>query len=293
MANWEGVSECVAVAQSGSFTQAAKSLRTSVVQVSRRIAALEQRLGVKLFNRTTRKVSLTEAGVIYYQKCQYLVQGLEQAELAVTQMQSLPQGLLRVTAPVTFGEKRIAPLVIEFLARYPLVDIDLNLTNQPLDLIESGLDIAIRLGHLKDSGLIARRLGSRQLYVCASPDYINQYGEPRTPAELSSHQCLVGSVDHWHFRDQQRAKSLRVSGRMRCNSGISLQLAASQGLGLVQLPDYYVAPMLASGELVEVLKPYRDEREGIWALCPPGHNLSPKVRLFIDYLAEKLNTARL
>ena len=289
MANWEGVSEFVGVAETQSFTAAAKKLDTSVAQVSRRISSLEERLAVKLFNRTTRRVSLTEAGQLYYQQCKQLVEGLELAELAVTQMQSTPKGLLKVTAPVTSGEQQLAPLLHQFLERYPQVDLDLMLTNQKLDLIEMGVDVAIRLGRLQDSSLIAKRLSSRQLFVCASPSYLEQYGEPHTLSELSHHQCLVGSVDYWRFRDSKSEKSLRVSGRIHCNSGYALLDAAIRGLGLVQLPDYYVQPALESGELVEVLSNYRDEREGIWALYPQNRNLSPKVRLLIDYLAEQLS----
>ncbi|EGA72195.1 transcriptional regulator [Vibrio sinaloensis DSM 21326] len=289
MANWEGVSEFVGVAETQSFTAAAKKLDTSVAQVSRRISSLEERLAVKLFNRTTRRVSLTEAGQLYYQQCKQLVEGLELAELAVTQMQSTPKGLLKVTAPVTFGEQQLAPLLHQFLERYPQVDLDLMLTNQKLDLIEMGVDVAIRLGRLQDSSLIAKRLSSRQLFVCASPSYLEQYGEPHTLSELSHHQCLVGSVDYWRFRDSKSEKSLRVSGRIHCNSGYAVLDAAIRGLGLVQLPDYYVQPALESGELVEVLSNYRDEREGIWALYPQNRNLSPKVRLLIDYLAEQLS----
>ncbi len=168
MANWEGVSEFVAVAETNSFTGAANKLKTSVAQISRRVSALEERLAVKLLHRTTRKVSLTEAGQLYYQQCKHLVEGLELAELAVTQMQAEPKGLLKVTAPVTYGEMNLAPLLHQFIEKYPQVNLDLNLTNQKLDLIEQGVDVAIRLGRLQDSSLIAKRLSSRQLYVCAS-----------------------------------------------------------------------------------------------------------------------------
>ncbi|WP_159650457.1 LysR family transcriptional regulator [Vibrio atypicus] len=288
MANWEGVSEFVGVAETQSFTAAAKKLDTSVAQISRRVSALEERLAVKLFNRTTRKVSLTEAGQLYYQQCKHLVEGLELAELAVTQMQSTPKGLLKVTAPVTYGEQHLAPLLHQFLELHPQVDLDLMLTNQKLDLIEMGVDVAIRLGRLQDSSLIAKRLSTRQLYVCASPKYLERYGEPHTLSELSKHECLVGSIDYWRFRDAKGEKSLRVSGRIHCNSGFALLDAAKRGLGLVQLPDDYVQTALDSGELVEVLSDYRDEREGIWALYPQNRNLSPKVRLLIDFLAERL-----
>ena len=289
MANWEGVSEFVAVAETNSFTGAANKLNTSVAQISRRVSALEERLAVKLLHRTTRKVSLTEAGQLYYQQCKHLVEGLELAELAVTQMQSEPKGLLKVTAPVTYGEMNLSPLLNQFLEQYPQVDLELNLTNHKVDLNEQGIDLAIRLGRLQDSSLIAKRLSSRQLYVCASSGYLDRFGEPHTLSELNRHQCLVGSAEYWHFKEQKREKSLRISGRIKCNSGFALVDAAKRGLGLVQLPDYYVQEALDQGELVEVLTDYRAEREGIWALYPQNRNLSPKVRLLIDFLAEQLS----
>ncbi|MCL9782450.1 LysR substrate-binding domain-containing protein [Vibrio sp. S4M6] len=288
MNDWEGVSEFVAVVDNYSFTAAAKKLKTSVAQISRRVSALEDRLAVKLLLRTTRKVTVTEAGQLYYTHCRNLVEGLEIAELAVTQMQASPKGLLKITAPVTFGESHIAPLINEFLALYPQVDLELTLTNLKVDLVDSGMDMAIRMGRLADSSLIAKRLSTRQLYVCAAPSYFEQHGMPTTLAELSDHNCLVGSAEHWRFLDNKKTKSLKVSGRIRCNSGFALLDAAIRGLGLVQLPDYYVHKALELGELIEVLSGYRDEREGIWALYPNNRNLSPKVRLLIDFLAERL-----
>lgn len=288
MANWEGVSEFVAVAETTSFTLAAAKLSTSVAQVSRRVAALEERLAVKLLHRTTRKVTLTEAGQIYFQQCKHLVEGLEVAELAVTQMQATPKGLVKVTAPVTYGEQHLTPLINQFLVRYPQVSIELNLTNQKLDLLETGTDLAVRLGRLSDSSMIAKRLSSRQLYVCANQAYLSRQGEPHTLSELSHHHCLVGSVEHWRFRENNKEKSIRVTGRLKCNSGNALLDAAKQGLGLVQLPEYYVQDALASGDLIEVLSQYRDDQEGIWALFPKNRNLSPKVRLLVDFLAEAL-----
>lgn len=288
MANWEGVSEFVAVAESFSFTAAATKLKTSTAQVSRRVSALEERLAVKLLNRTTRKVTLTEAGQVYFQQCRHLIEGLEHAELAVSQLQSSPTGLIKVTAPATYGERYLAPLLNEFIEQYPQLDLDLILTNQKLDLIESGIDIAIRLGRLEDSTLVAKRLTSRQLHICASPKYIDKYGEPHTLSELNNHQCLVGSLQHWRFKDKNREKSIRVTGRIKCNSGYALYDAAKRGLGLVQLPGYYVQDAINSGELVEVLKQYRNNREGIWALYPQNRNLSPKIRLLIEFLATKL-----
>ncbi|MDN3611907.1 LysR family transcriptional regulator [Vibrio ostreicida] len=288
MANWDGVSEFVAVVETHSFTAAARKLNTSVAQISRRVSALEERMAVKLLNRTTRKVSVTEVGQVYYQQCKHLVEGLALAELAVTDMQSSPRGRLKITAPVTYGETHLAPLLHQFLERYPQVDLELNLTNQKIDIIDMGIDVAIRLGRLDDSSLVAKRLSERQLYVCGSPDYLARYGEPHTLSELAHHQCLVGSVDYWRFDENHREISLRVNGRIHCNSGSALLDAAKRGLGLVQLPDYYVKQGLNSGQLVEVLCDYRARREGIWALYPQNRHLSPKVRLLIEFLAEHL-----
>ena len=288
MANWEGVLEFVAVVDTQSFTKAAQKLKTSVAQISRRVSAMEERLAVKLLIRTTRKISVTEAGQTYYHHCRSLVDGLEAAELAVTQMQTTPKGLIKVTAPVAYGESYIVPLLHDFLELHPQIDLDVNLTNLTLDLVENGIDVAIRLGRLKDSSLIAKRLASRQLYVCGTSTYLEKYGTPHTLSELTHHNCLVGSSDHWHFKDNTVEKSVRVSGRIHCNSGVALLDAASRGLGLVQLPDYYVQDALDSGALIEVLSDYRDDKEGIWALYLDNRNLSPKVRLLVDYLAERL-----
>lgn len=289
MASWEGVSEFVAVAETGSFTRAAQRLATSVANVSRRIALLEERLGVKLLLRTTRKVSLTEAGQVYYQQCRALLEGLEQAELTVTQMQQTPKGKLKVTAPVTYGEQKIAPLLHDFLLQHPQLELEFVLTNQKLDLIEQGVDVAVRLGQLGDSSFIARRLSNRNLYVCATPHYLAQYGTPHTLSELTQHSCLVGTHDHWRFKENQQSRAIRVRGRVHCASGVVLLDAALKDMGLVQLPDYYVEAHLASGHLVEVLPAYRDEREGVWALYPQNRHLSPKVRLLVDYLAQHLS----
>jgi DNA-binding transcriptional LysR family regulator len=288
MSNWEGVTEFVAVAESTSFTTAARKLSTSVAQVSRRVAQLEQRLAVKLLHRTTRKVTLTEAGQLYFDTCKQLVEGLDHAERLVTQMQVSPKGLIKVTAPVTYGETHIAPLMNQFLNDYPAVELELHLTNQKLDLIEDNIDVAIRLGRLADSTLRAKRLADRQLYVCASPAYIDKHGFPLALSDLTQHQCLIGSNDYWRFHEKNTPKTLKVNGRIKCNSGVALRSAAMSGLGLVQLPDYYVEHDLESGSLVEVLREFRDKKEGVWALYPENRHLSPKVRSLIDFLAEHL-----
>lgn len=288
MIQWEGINEFVAVVENHGFTRAAQRLNTSVVQVSRKVSALENHLGVKLFNRTTRKVSQTEAGAIYYEHCKQLVERLELAELSVTQMQSTPRGTLKITAPTTYGEQRIAPLVSEFLMMYPHINIDLNFTNERLDLTEHRIDVAIRLGHLKNSSMVAKKLSSRQLHICASPDYVKKHGIPHSVSDLSQHHCLIGSVNHWHLKYKGKPKCIHVKGRLRCNSGMALLNATQHGLGLSQLPDYYVQEHIKSGDLIEVLQNYKDDREGVWAIFAADKNLSPKVRFFIDYLSQNL-----
>ncbi|OOF23638.1 LysR family transcriptional regulator [Salinivibrio sp. IB574] len=288
--HWEGLNEFLAVAEHGSFTQAAYKLDTNVVAVSRRVAALEAHLGVKLFHRTTRKVTLTDEGEHYYQRCRPLMAALQEAEQTITQSQALPTGLVRVTAPVNFGEQYIAPLLAPFLRQYPHVSVDLHLTNRRIDLIETGTDVAIRIGHLADSSLKAKRLGSRRLTICASPVYLAAHGRPLTPSDLNRHVCLVGSNEHWHYQAGNKVRALTVSGRLRCNSGVALLEAAKQGIGLAQLPHYYVQEALAEGTLEEVLVDYRIEEEGIWALYPRGRQLQPKVAALLAYLAQHLPT---
>jgi len=291
MFGWEGVCEFVSVAEQGGFTAAARKLGVSVAQVSRQVAQLEDRLQAKLLLRTTRQVRLTELGDIYYRHCRQLLDNLYEAELAVGRHQAEPQGTLRITAPVSYGESRIAPLVNDFMLRYPQLEVTLTLTNQLLDLVHDGFDLAIRLGHLKDSTLIARKLAERIPYVCASPAYAARNGVPLSLPELAQHSCLVGNSDEWHFTLQGQPHTLRVQGQLHCNSGHALLDAALKGIGIIQLPDYYVYPHLASGELLELFPECRAPAEGIWALYPQNRHLSPKVRLLVDYLADQLGSA--
>ena len=291
MFGWEGVCEFVSVAEQGGFTAAARKLGVSVAQVSRQVAQLEDRLQAKLLLRTTRQVRLTELGDIYYRHCRQLLDNLYEAELAVGRHQAEPQGTLRITAPVSYGESRIAPLVNDFMLRYPQLEVTLTLTNQLLDLVHDGFDLAIRLGHLKDSTLIARKLAERIPYVCASPAYAARNGVPLSLPELAQHSCLVGNSDEWLYTLQGQPHTLRVQGQLHCNSGHALLDAALKGIGIIQLPDYYVYPHLANGDLLELFPECRAPAEGIWALYPQNRHLSPKVRLLVDYLAEQLGSA--
>ena len=285
---WEGISEFVYVAENESFTLASKKMGISTAQVSRQISALEKRLNIKLFYRTTRKVSLTEEGRIFYQHCRGVLDGLDAAELAVTNLQSKPQGRVKLTAPVTYGEQQILPLVNDFAVQYSELEVTANLSNQQVDIVEEGYDLAIRLGKLADSTLMAKKLGTRTNYVCAAPSYLEKHGIPHSLSELNKHNCLQGSLDYWHFVDNGKERNIRIRGRLRYNSGYSLVDAALKGLGIVQLPDYYVQQYLESGELISILDNYREPDEGIWAVYPQNRHLSPKIRLLVDYLVKHL-----
>ena len=287
---WEGISEFVYVAETESFTQASKKLAISTAQVSRQISALEKRLNIKLFYRTTRKVSLTEEGRVFYQHCRSVLDGLDEAERAITNLQSKPQGKIKLTASVTYGEQQILPLVSDFMKLYSDVEVNANLSNQKLDLIEEGYDLAIRLGKLTDSTMMAKKLGKRTNFLCASPAYLDKYGIPHSLSELNNHSCLLGTLDYWHFCNAGKESSIRVTGRLRYNSGVSLVDAALKGLGIVQLPDYYVQHHLKSGELISLLDNFREPDSGIWAVYPQNRHLSPKIRLLVDYLVEHLDS---
>ena len=294
---WDGISEFVYVADYESFTRAAKELGISTAQVSRQISALEKRLNIKLLYRTTRKVSLTEEGRVFYQHCRGVLDGLDVAEQAVSNLQSKPQGRIKLTAPVTYGEQQLLPLVNDFMVQYRDIEVTAFLSNQKIDLIDGGYDLAIRIGKLSDSTMMAKKLSRRTNFVCAAPAYLEKYGIPHSLSDLSQHNCLLGTRDYWHFiedgkidsgKNADKEKNLRVSGSVQYNSGHSLVDAALKGLGIVQLPDYYVQKYLASGELVSLLNNYREPEESIWAVYPHNRHLSPKIRLLVDYLAEHL-----
>lgn len=285
---WQGINEFVAVAETQSFSLAAKNLNISTAQVSRQISALEKRLKVKLFYRTTRKVSLTQEAQLFYQHCRHLLDSLDTAEQAITNLQSSPQGKIKLTVPVTYGEQKILPLVNDFVALHNEIEVTTELTNHRVDLIDGGFDIAIRLGQLQDSTLIAKRLSQRFNYVCATEDYLQTHGQPHSLSELKHHNCLLGTRDYWRFIEQGKEKAVRVNGNLRCNSGLSLVDAALKNIGIVQLPDYYVQTYIESGQLMTILDQFREPAEGIWAVYPQNRYMSPKIRLLIDHLAKHL-----
>lgn len=288
MKQWIGISEFVAVAELQSFTKAAKQLGISVAQVSRNIAELEASLAIKLLYRSTRSVSLTEEGQLYLQHCRHLVASLDEANRTLANLKATPRGQIKLTAPVFYGETRIAPLLHDFLRLYPDTELELQLTNNKVDLVQGGFDLAIRLGTLEDSSLIARKLASRTQYIVAAPDYLQRCGTPVTITQLNQHQCLTGTLAVWRFSVNGSLVQYKPKGRIICNSGVALLDAALKGLGLVQLPDYYVNDKLSRSELISVLDDIRQPDDGIWALYPQNRHLSAKVRVLVDFLAEQL-----
>lgn len=286
--NFDGISEFVYVAETASFTRAAKKLNISTAHVSRRVTALEQKLNIKLLYRTTRKVSLTQEGQLFYQHCRSVLDGIEEAERVVTNLQQKPQGHIKLTAPVTYGEQKILPLINDFVQQHSAIQISAYLSNQNVDLVEQGFDLAVRLGKLADSTLIAKKLGKRKNYLCASPQYLEKYGMPHSLSELSDHNCLLGTLDYWRFKVAGKEKTVKVKGTLRYNNGSGLTDATLKGLGIVQLPDYYVKDHISQGKLIPLLTKFQEPDDGIWAVYPHNRQLSPKIRALVDYLSEHL-----
>ena len=288
MTIWDGINEFVCVVETESFTAAAKRLEVSVAHISRQVNQLEDRLGAKLLYRTTRKLRLTEVGEVYYQHARKILDDMQAAERAVMEMEGKPTGKLRITAPVYYGEYFLAPLVNDFLLQYPQLDLELKLTNETVDLVREGYDLAIRLGTLDSSSLMCRKLARRTQYLCAAPAYLATHGTPQTLADLANHRCLGGSLDHWRFLENGKLRNWRVGSAWSCNSGLALKDAALKGLGIVQLPDYYVQAALAQGSLVSLLESHRLPDDGVWVVYPQNRHLSPKVRLLVDFLVAQL-----
>jgi len=286
---WESIEAFERVVRLGSFTRAADDLGVSRSHVSRQINALENRLDAQLLLRTTRKVSTTDVGQAFYMQCRQVLDNLDEAERAVLDLQANPRGILRVTVAGAFGEDFIAPAALDFMAEYRDLIVELNFSNRLIDLISEGYDVAIRAGTLKDSSLIARRISTRKLLTCASPEYLLRNGTPSSIHSLTNHNCLLGTLDSWRFRENGRNQDLRVSGNWRSNNGRSLLRAARAGLGLVQLPSFYLDQDIIDGALLPVLEDYNPTDTGVWAVYPHNRHLSTKVRLFVNFLADRFN----
>jgi DNA-binding transcriptional LysR family regulator len=282
------------VVESASFTGAAARLGISASMVSQHVKELEERLGARLLNRTTRKVSLTETGRAYYERCTRLLGDLEETEQAVSDMHAAPCGELRVNAAPSFGILQLAPAIADFTARFPAISVELMLSIRIADLIDEGFDVAVWVGELPDSSLIARQLAPCRMVVCGAPSYLEKHGTPRTPADLSTHNCLTVAVTGlsyyraWHLTAADgTALNISPMGNVRTNSAAVLKVAALAGHGLVCLPTYLVGDALQSGRLVTVLDDYTAPPLALRALYPHNRHLSAKVRAFVDFLAAR------
>ncbi len=280
----------VAVVEAGSFTAAASRLKTSKSGISRRVSALEERLGVQLLRRTTRRLNLTETGQSFYAHSARILADLDEAESAVLQQHGELQGTLRVALPLSFGVRHMCEPVAGFHRRHPRVTFEIDLNDRRIDLLEEGVDLALRIGRLADSSLIARRLFEARTVVCASPAYLDEHGTPETPAELHDHACLVyrnlAEPTKWVCRDGDGARlRVDVSAAMAASSGDFLCAAAIQGLGIAMQPTFIAGDAISRGELVPVLTDYEWPVTPAYAVYPPTRHLSYRVREFIDYLA--------
>lgn len=287
---WAATELLVNVIESGSFSAAAGAAGLSKSYVSRQISELENHLGTKLVNRTTRKLALTETGRAYVNRCRDILEQMEDAEQMVLADQANPRGKLRISVAGAFGERYIAPAAVRYMQRFPSVSIELSFSNRTVDLLEEGFDLAIRAGVLKDSSLIARRIASRNLILCASRDYLDANGVPDSLKSLKRHNCLVGSRRQWRLReaDSNRHVDVSVHGNWESNNGYALLAAARQGIGIVQLPEFYVHDDLKAGRLLEVMADHKPTDMAVWAVYPSNRHLSPKIRLFVEYLVEEL-----
>ncbi|MBV9457431.1 MAG: LysR family transcriptional regulator [Bradyrhizobium sp.] len=279
----------VRVVDAGSLSAAARSLPSSLTAVSRQLSALERHFGTQLLHRTTRRLALTDDGRMLYERGKAILGELRQVEAALSTGHHEPSGRLRIAAPTLIGRLQLAPMLPEFLRRYPAVSIDLQLVDRPVDMIEEDIHLALRVGHLPDSDLVARKLADIQMIVCASPSYLEQHGAPQTPAELAGHDCLAfsevpGAAD-WRFAQDAKSKgNIAISPRLWANSLDTLVMAAKEGAGLVRVPSWQVMGEITAGNLLRVLQDFEPTPAPLHLLSQSSRLASPKTRAFADYL---------
>lgn len=281
------------VAELGSFSAAARVLDLSPPAISKNISELESHLGVRLFNRTTRRVSRTEAGVRYHEQVARILDDLDRADASLGPMQSTPSGLLRVAAPMTLTLLKLSAAMPAFLTRYPELTVDLQMNDRRVDIIEEGFDVAIRGSDaMKDSSLVARKLMTMRHVVCASPAYLKSAGAPAGPADLRRHSCvqftLSGHADEWEFRGRGNTMRVPIAGRYKVTSSLAVRDALLAGFGLSLIPRIYVEGDLAQGRLVTVLDDWSAVESAVYAVYPSHRQVAAKVRAFIDFAVEQL-----
>ncbi|HEX3498477.1 MAG TPA: LysR family transcriptional regulator [Stellaceae bacterium] len=286
-----GLSVFAKVVESSSFAAAARHFGLSPAMVSKHIRALEERLGARLLNRTTRRVSPTEIGRVFYERATRILADIDDAEQEASALQATPRGLLRVNGPLSFGTRQLAPAIADYLAACPGVEIDVTLNDRVADLVEEGFDLAIRIARLADSSLIARRIAPCLIVACAAPSYLAKHGAPQRPADLGAHNCLGYSYaalrNEWRFTGPEGVESVRVAGRLNANNGDLLRLAALRGEGIILQPSFIVGDDLAAGSLAPILPGYAPDELVIQAVYPHSRHLSVKVRSFVEFLVAR------
>ena len=296
MDRFHAIEAFVRVVETGSFARAADRLGVSVSSVSRHVTELEAHLDARLLNRTTRRLSLTEAGGQFHERAVQLLADLEEAEESAAAGTVAPRGTLRLTCGVSFGTRFLAPAVADFNARYPQMRFDCELSDRIVDLVDEGFDAAVRIGAVGGQNLVARKIGVTTLVCCAAPAYLAQHGEPRTPEDLPAHACLTYDyAPHsgvWSFRDSAgRDRNVRVTGAAHANSGSFLEALAVAGLGIVFEPDFIVGADVRAGRLVPILRAFVPAASNIQVVYPSRRHLSAKVRAFTDFLAARFTGA--
>ena len=290
MGEFAAIPVFVAVVENGGFSSASRSLGVSKSAVSKRINQLENHLGVLLLHRTTRKLSLTEAGERYYEHAAQALSAAKKAEDAVTELQGEPQGKLKISSPMSFGRLHVAPLIPKFMQRYPKLQIDLVMDDKNIDLVADGIDVAIRSGDMPDSTLIARKLAPLRQVLCASPTYIERYGMPITPSELAERNCILfsysGDANEWTLNKDDKSEVVMVSGSYRVNNSEAILEALREGVGIGRLPTFVAGPELKGGNLVRILESYHIPDHIFYAVFPERQYLPAKVRAFLDFAVE-------
>jgi len=286
MLSTEEMKTYVEVVKFSNFTLAAKSLNITKQLVSRRIMAMEQNLGVRLLNRTTRKLSITEVGRVFYARCMQILQAIDEATQEITDQSSELRGLLRITAPVSFASMLLSPALNAFMLQHPLLDVSLDADNRTVDIIGEGYDIAIRITGQPDAGLIARKLDASPLIYCCSPSYVAQNGTPDNPRALRTHRCISQTSAEWIFKQEGEMIKMPIHAVLRSNQGEVMREAAIAGLGITGLPKFYVAEALNNGDLIQILHDFTPDFGNIYAMYPQHKQSSRMVRTFADHLQD-------
>ena len=279
------------VARNRSFTGAARELDMATQTVSKYVKSLEDQLGVQLFDRTTRKVNLNHTGTAYFERCNELLQQFDELESSVTAQHVSPRGKIRISAPTAFGELHLVPALKDFLQLHPDIVVDADLSNRKVSLVEEGFDLAIRIGQLPDSSMVAKKLASMRVSVCASKEYLATHGTPQHPSDLANHNCFVDhnfrGGRHWPFVVDGKPLKVEVGGSFQSNSPGSISKMVLAGLGIGLSPMYIISTHLVAGRLVTLFDDYEANQFGVYAIYPHRKHLSRRVRVLVDFLAER------